>query len=55
MVQWYVFLKRGGGGGGDWHFSYLIFSRFIIFVLEITLLFAKLCDAFEEKIFFLSP
>ena len=60
-------LKKGGGG---WHFSYLVFSRFIIFTfgklrirnfrnlkfkiehLDITLLFAKLCYAFEEKFFF---
>ena len=37
MVQGQVSLKleRGGGGGG-WHgtFSYLIFSRFIIFTLR---------------------
>ena len=34
--------KKGGGC----HFPYLIFSRFIIFTLEITLPFAKLCYAF---------
>ena len=45
-------LKRGGGG---WHFSYAIFSKFIILHLEITLPFAKLCYAFEKKLFFLSP
>ena len=50
MVQGKVFLK--GRGGGRWHFSYLIFSKFIIFTLEITLSFAKLCYAFEEKLFF---
>ena len=42
-------LKKRGG----WHFSYLIFWRFIIFLhSEITLPFAKLCHTFEEKIFF---
>ena len=48
-------IKRGGwmyGAGAGllkregWHFSYLIFSRFII------LNFAKLCYAFEQKLFF---
>ena len=39
-----IFLKSGEGGGG-WHYSYLIFSRFIIFTLP----FAKLCYASEEK------
>ena len=34
------------------HFSYSIFSRFIIFThLEITLLFAELCYSFEGKLF----
>ena len=46
MMQGQVFLKKGGGGGG-WHFSYLIFLN-----LEITLPFAKLCYAFKEKSFF---
>ena len=32
--------------------SYLIYSRFIVLHLEITLTFAKLCYAFEEKLFF---
>ena len=43
-------LKRGG-----WHFSYLIFWRFIIFTFRnyFTPL-SKLCYAFEKKIFFLS-
>ena len=41
-----VFLK---GGVGDWLFLFNIFSRFIILRLEITLFFAKLCSAFEEK------
>ena len=30
MVQGQVIL---GGEGGDWHFSYIVFSRFIIFTL----------------------
>ena len=48
MVQRQVLLKVGG-----WHFSYLIFPRFIIIKkVEITLLFAKLCYAFEEIFFF---
>ena len=38
-------LKNGGGGG--WHFSFLIFSRFVIFIfrnyLEITLCEIVLC------------
>ena len=37
-----------------YHFSYLIFSRFIISSFQhlgITLPFAKLCYAFEEKIY----
>ena len=38
MVQRQVFLKGGGGSG--------------ILHLEITLLSAKLCYAFEEKLFF---
>ena len=46
MVQRQVLLK-----GGGWHFSYLIFPRFIIKKVEITLLFAKLCYAFEENFF----
>ena len=32
MVLGQVFLKKWGvGGGGGYHFSYLVFSRFIIF------------------------
>ena len=49
MVQGQVFLK------GGWHFSYLIFFRFIIFTFRnyfSCLPFAKLCYAFEEKNFF---
>ena len=48
MMQGQVLFKEGG----DWHFSYLIFSRFIILHLETILPFAKLCYAFEEKNFF---
>ena len=45
---WCRALKMGG-----WQFSYLIFSRFIILHLKITLPFAKLCHAFaEKKLFF---
>ena len=44
MVQGQIFLK-GGGGGGRGRYLYL----------EITLTFAKLCYAFEKKIFFLPP
>ena len=37
-------------GGGGWHFPYLIFFQGLSFLhLEITLLFVKLCYAFEEK------
>ena len=49
MVQSQVFLK---GREGGCHFSYLIFSRFIIFTFRNYLPFAKLCYAFEEKLFF---
>ena len=49
MVQGQVFLKWGEE---CWHFFYLVFLMFIIFTLEITLPFAKLCYAFEEKLFF---
>ena len=44
MVQGQVFLQGGGG--------LTLFLRFIIFHLEITLPFAKLCYSFEEKLFF---
>ena len=48
MVQGQVFLKRG-----DWHFSYFVFSRFIIFAFRnyFTLSKILLC-IFEEKNFF---
>ena len=48
MVQGQFFLR--GRGEGSWPFFYLIFLMFIM--LEITLLFSKLCYAFEEKLFF---
>ena len=51
MVQGQVLLK-----GGDWHFSNLIFPRFMIFTFRnITLPFAKLYYAFEEMGLFLPP
>ena len=49
------------GDSGGWHLPYSIFSRFIIFTFNdiiftcrnyFTLCFAKLCYAFEEKLFF---
>ena len=46
MMQGQVFLK----GVADT--SYLIFQGLTILHLKITLPFAKLCDVFEEKIFF---
>ena len=49
MGQGQVFLKRMGGG---WNFSYLVFSRFIIFTFRHYFILAKLCYAFEEKLFF---
>ena len=55
MVLGLVFVKGGvkgvwGGGGGSWHFFYLILFQGLSFLhLQITLLFAKLCYAFEEK------
>ena len=50
MVQGQVLLK--GGKGAGWHFSYLFFQDLSFFNLEITLPFAELCYAFEEKKFF---
>ena len=47
MAKGKVFLKEGGWG--DWQFSYLIFSRIIIFAF--TLPFETLCYALEEKNF----
>ena len=51
MAQGQVFLK--GAGGGDWHFFYLIFSRFIIFIFRNDFTLTKIVlYAFEEKLFF---
>ena len=47
MVQGQVFLKRGAGT-----FSIYFFQGLAFLHLEITLPFAKLCYAFEEKLFF---
>ena len=51
MVHGHVFLK----GGGDWHFSCLIFSRFIIFTFRnyFTLFKIVLC-IWRKKIFSLT-
>ena len=49
MVQGQVFLK-GGGGAGTLPISF--FQGLSFLHLEITLLFAKLCSPFEEKLFF---
>ena len=46
MMQGQVFLKEGGRG----HFSYFIFSRFIIFTFRNYFTFCN--NAFEEKLFF---
>ena len=47
MVQGQVFLKKKGVW--FWYFFYLVFLRFIIFAFRKI---AKLCHAFEEKVFF---
>ena len=49
MVQEQVFLKWGGGAGT---FPTKCFQGLSFLHLEITLPFAKLCYAFEEKLFF---
>ena len=48
MVQGQVFLKDGGAS----IFPIEFFQGLSFFPLEITLPFAKLCHAFEEKLFF---
>ena len=53
-MQGQVFLKGGGGGGGGggagtFPIFQIIFQDLSFLHLEITLLFAKLCYAFEEK------
>ena len=48
MVQGQVFLK----GGGRWHFSYLIFSRFIIFTFRNYFTLSKIVSCiWRKKIF----
>ena len=47
MVQGQVFLK-----GGGWHFSYLIFSRFIIFTFKNYFIFCKIVLCIWRKIIF---
>ena len=51
MVQGQVFLK-GAEGSGIFLISF--FQGLSFLHLEITLPFAKLCYAFEEKLFFLA-
>ena len=50
MGQRQVVLKVGGGGAGT--FPIYFFQGLSFLHLEITLSFAKLCYAFEEKKFF---
>ena len=50
MVQGQVFLKRGGRGAST--FPIKFFQGLLFSYLEITLPFAKLCYAFDEKNFF---
>ena len=52
MVQGQVLLKGGGGGGGAGTFLIQFFQGLAFLHSEITLLFAELCYAFEEKLFF---
>ena len=52
MVQGQVFLKRGEGGRGASTFPIKFFQGLSFSYLEITLTFAKLCYAFDEKKFF---
>ena len=47
MVQGQVFLK-----GGGWHFSYLIFSRFIIFTFRNYFIVCKIALCIWRKIIF---
>ena len=51
MVQGQVFLKGGWAGT----FPVQFFQSLSFLHLEITLPFAILCYAFEEKLFFMSP
>ena len=50
MVQGQVFLK--GGRAGDGHFSYLIFSRFIIFTIKNYFTLCKIVLRIWRKIIF---
>ena len=43
---------RAGLQGGRWLFPIYFFQGLSFLHLEIILLFAKLCNAFEEKLFF---
>ena len=53
MVQGQVFLRGWGGGEGGLALFLFNFSQGLSFLhLEITLPLAKLCHAFEEKLFF---
>ena len=49
MVQGQVFLK---GGGYFWHFSYLIFSRFMIFAFRNYFTLCKIVLCIGRKIIF---
>ena len=49
MMQGQVFLKKRGGGGT---FPILFVQSLSFLHVEITLPFAKLCYAFEEKLIF---
>ena len=53
MVQGQIFLKGGGWGAGT--FPVYFFQGLSFLHFEITLSFAKLCNAFKEKKFFLLP
>ena len=60
MVHGQIFLKGkesgvGWGGGVAETFPISFFQCWSLLHLEIILPFAKLCYAFEKKIFFLSP
>ena len=53
MVLVQVFLKKkGGGGGGGWHFSYLIFLRFIILTFRNYFTLCKIALCIFRKIIF---
>ena len=53
MVQGQVFLKGRSVGGALALVLFIIFFQGLLFLhLEVTLPFAKLCYAFEEKWFF---